>query len=191
MNASVRPFAFRSCPFCGSDKALRFWTTADLHEGCDFDDGGEAYHAVVCSAEKPHGLGGCGASGGFQPTRELAALAISSKTNRGLKMQAPRTGIEAFCGRADSEDRLWMHKPWIENGNVYATNGHIIIEVPMILDALLGAVEKYPRSPNNIAKMFDDAFAAPVWRKLPKLPAFDPCPSFELRGRKRPWIKHE
>ena len=73
VNASVRLFAFRSCPFCGSDKAPRFWTTADLHEGCNFDDGGEAYHAVVCCAAKPHGPGGCGASGGFQPTRELAA----------------------------------------------------------------------------------------------------------------------
>ena len=91
-------------------------------------------------------------------------------------MTAPRTGMEAFCGRPDSEARSWMHKPWIQDGKVYATNGHIIIEAPMVPDALLGAVEKSPRSPNNIAKMFDEAFAAPVWRKLPKLPEFDPCP---------------
>lgn len=97
-------------------------------------------------------------------------------------MKAPRTGMEAFCGRPDSEDRSWMHKPWIQDGKVYATNGHIIIEAPMVPDALLGAVEKSKYSPNNIGKMLDEAFAAAVWRKLPKLPAFSPCPSCNGTG---------
>lgn len=97
-------------------------------------------------------------------------------------MKPPRTGIEGFCGRADSEARLWMHKPWIENGKAYATNGHVMIEAPMVPDALLGAVEKSARVPNNIAKMFNDAFADPVCRKLPNLPKFDPCPSCDGTG---------
>ena len=91
-------------------------------------------------------------------------------------MQAPRTGMEAFCGRPDSEARTWMHRSWVEGGKVYATNGHVMLEVPMVSDSLLGAVEKSAGSPNNLGKMFAEAFSAPVWRKLPKLPAFDPCP---------------
>ena len=97
-------------------------------------------------------------------------------------MKSPRTGIEGFCGRSDTEARSWMHKPWIQDGKVYATNGHVIIEAPMVPDALLGAVEKSIRSPNNLAKLFAEAFAAPVWRKLPKLPAFDPCPQCNGTG---------
>lgn len=97
-------------------------------------------------------------------------------------MKLPRTGIEAFCGRADTEARLWMHKPWIEAGKVYATNGHVMIELPLDQAASVGAVEKSPRSPNNIARMFADGFAAPEWRDLPALPKFDPCPGCDGTG---------
>ena len=73
VSASKPRIALLPCPFCGSAKAPRFWKSADLHEGSGDNDDGSSYHGVVCRAKKPRGPGGCGASGGFQITRELAA----------------------------------------------------------------------------------------------------------------------
>lgn len=87
----------------------------------------------------------------------------------------PRTGITAFCGCPDTEARFWMLRPWLEGDHIYATNGHILLELPRASNALLDVVEKSPRSPNNIAGMLAAGFAAPEWRALPTLPPFDPC----------------
>jgi hypothetical protein len=75
-----------------------------------------------------------------------------------------------------------MHNPWIQDGHVYATNGHVILEAPMTSAALFCAAAKPLRGPKNLAKMFSDAFNAPEWRSLPELPPFDPCPDCFGKG---------
>ena len=54
----------------------------------------------------------------------------------------PRTGITAFCGCPDIEARMWMLKPWMEGEHIYATNGHILLELPRASNALLDVAEK-------------------------------------------------
>ncbi len=97
-----------------------------------------------------------------------------------------RGGIQAFCGTEDI--RSWMHRPWMENGCVYATNGHACVEVwaNAATASLLGAVSKPKRSP-DMAKLFScwptgmtvepgtGTTVEPGFIALPSLPEFQAC----------------
>lgn len=65
-------YALLPCPFCGSKKAPMFW---DADEAGFWDSETFLTFAVVCSASKPKGPGGCGASGGFFEQPQDAANA--------------------------------------------------------------------------------------------------------------------
>lgn len=65
------------CPFCGKLETVKLTDSSEYHMiDCecqqDYDAENDRSYAVVCDASKPKGPGGCGASGGFAPTRELA-----------------------------------------------------------------------------------------------------------------------
>lgn len=72
----------RSCPFCGKSDTLKRCRASEIFG--DEDD--EPYphsesYAVVCSAEKPNGPGGCGSSGGYFPTQEEADTAWNTRAS--------------------------------------------------------------------------------------------------------------
>lgn len=89
----------------------------------------------------------------------------------------PRIGLAAFCGLAESESRKWMHKPWKQGKFVYATNGHLLIEVEKkslpgpFLESMAGKAVPADR----IKQMLDEAFAKTSWQSLPILPNYKPC----------------
>jgi len=67
----------KPCPFCGSTRALLFWTGEEmLLETAD--DSIAIDYSVVCSVVRPRYVG-CGAQGGFRPTVELAAEAWNKR----------------------------------------------------------------------------------------------------------------
>ena len=64
------------CPFCGQSHTLVTITAQELAEQ-DSDYDGEFWEhseswAVICDASRPDGPGGCGANGGFKPTKDEA-----------------------------------------------------------------------------------------------------------------------
>lgn len=62
----------RQCPFCGQTTTLVVSGSSEFHDedccGRDHDDS----YAVFCDASTEAKRGGCGASGGFQPTKAKA-----------------------------------------------------------------------------------------------------------------------
>ena len=63
------------CPFCGQESAVELIdsdTFREMQPWEEDDEGNMIYWSVMCDASKPNGKGGCGASGGFMPTKEQA-----------------------------------------------------------------------------------------------------------------------
>ena len=68
------------CPFCGRTDTLRFWPSSEAHEDCDgphTDGSNSLSYGVVCDASDSRG---CGASSGFDPSQELAAVRWNKRT---------------------------------------------------------------------------------------------------------------
>ena len=85
------------CPFCGKNATGRVSSSYDIF---DHDDGSGENFAVFCDASNPHGLGGCGASGGFFDTKEQA---ISAWNRRELhSIRSAELPVEP--------DIQWLHK---------------------------------------------------------------------------------
>ena len=64
--------ALLACPFCGSSRAPMFWNSDDAR----YKEEGAVRiltYAVVCDTQIPAGRGGCGGSGGFKNSVQLAA----------------------------------------------------------------------------------------------------------------------
>lgn len=74
----------KPCPFCGRDDRMVIATEQELRDekGCDCDSDSDRYVAVFCDASSTSAKkrGGCGASGGFKPTRKAAIAAWNSRT---------------------------------------------------------------------------------------------------------------
>lgn len=66
------------CPFCGKPETVTVLSSFDLY---DDDSGNEECFAVLCDAGKPGGKGGCGASGGFYPSRQEATAAWNRRAH--------------------------------------------------------------------------------------------------------------
>ena len=72
-----------SCPFCGKAETVEFVDSDTFQDLMPWDvepEGHTLYWAVMCDASKPGGKGGCGASGGFGPTKEVAAERWNTRT---------------------------------------------------------------------------------------------------------------
>lgn len=67
----------KPCPFCGMTASIAIMPASEIHDDCEGYDhyGHDESYAVVCDASQPNGPGGCGASGGFQPTKKAAWVA--------------------------------------------------------------------------------------------------------------------
>jgi Lar family restriction alleviation protein len=80
------PNELKPCPFCGESNTL---FVADQNELEQTDDPVKnPYFTVVCSVneletETPNWKAGCGASGGYRPTKEEAISAWNSRTKEG------------------------------------------------------------------------------------------------------------
>ncbi len=71
------------CPFCGKAETVEFVDSDTFQDLMPWDvepEGHTLYWAVMCDASKPGGKGGCGASGGFAPTKEVAAERWNTRT---------------------------------------------------------------------------------------------------------------
>ena len=76
------------CPFCGKHQTLEVITGRELmDEDQEYWTHSDSF-AVICSAAKPDGKGGCGAAGGFQATKEAA---IASWNTRAPQQREPLT----------------------------------------------------------------------------------------------------
>ena len=72
----TKPHELKPCPHCGSATAPMFWSYGEMMDTYDVElelDHSESF-CVVCDASTG-GRGGCGASGGFMPTKEEAVAA--------------------------------------------------------------------------------------------------------------------
>lgn len=85
------------CPFCGKAHTAAIGRASDLL--WDEENEGPYPHtdtfAVVCNASKPNGPGGCGASGGYSPTK---AKAIAKWNRRASSARQPLTDLEIEDG---------------------------------------------------------------------------------------------
>lgn len=99
------------CPFC-RQSALKFWDSREAHEECEgphTDGSNDVTWAVVCDATNY----GCGASAGFQPTKEAAAARwnarVSGETPCAACVQHEKDmtkELEARDANADYADQL-------------------------------------------------------------------------------------
>lgn len=64
--------SLKPCPMCGKSVAVVSTHKEMFCEDEYYDDSNEETFAVFCDASKPHGPGGCGASGGFARTKTEA-----------------------------------------------------------------------------------------------------------------------
>lgn len=75
----------KPCPFCGKHATGTIGRASEML--WDEDDGGPYPHqdsfSVLCSAAKPDGPGGCGASGGYFPTEAEAIAAWNRRAPTG------------------------------------------------------------------------------------------------------------
>ena len=72
-----------SCPFCGKAETVELVDSDTFQDLMPWDvepEGHTLYWAVMCDASKPGGKGGCGASGGFAPTKEAATERWNTRT---------------------------------------------------------------------------------------------------------------
>lgn len=77
--------AIKPCPFCGQHKTLEVISGWELMgEEQEFWTHSDSF-AVICSAAKPDGKGGCGATGGFMQTEDAAISTWNTRAE-----QAPR-----------------------------------------------------------------------------------------------------
>ena len=85
-----------SCPFCGKAETVEIVDSDAFRDLMPWDvepEGHTLYWAVMCDASKPGGKGGCGASGGFAPTKEAAAERWNTRApNVGIQRASPASG---------------------------------------------------------------------------------------------------
>ena len=65
----------KRCPFCGNIKDLQVMDENEVEYLCPEDSRytSKPYYAVICAVNMSHRTkGGCGASGGYESTKELA-----------------------------------------------------------------------------------------------------------------------
>ena len=77
----------KPCSFCGKSDTLQVISGSEFNgDEENFYPHSDSY-AVVCDASHPSGLGGCGASGGFNETKDEA---IAVWNNRSTERKATR-----------------------------------------------------------------------------------------------------
>ena len=82
------------CPFCGVATTVELTDSDTFNCALPFESDGDSnpmYWAVFCDASKPAGKGGCGASGGFAPTKEDAIKRWNTRTPNAKLTGVPPT----------------------------------------------------------------------------------------------------
>ena len=93
----------KACPHCGKKDTVDFTTCVETEDCAHFEEcpEEEPYYCVVCNIHK----GGCGASGGFAPTRQEAV----EKWNRRAEPENKPLTLEQF-------NRMGGDPVWIQRG---------------------------------------------------------------------------
>lgn len=85
--------------------------------------------------------------------------------------------LTPFVSTAAQAGRLGLQTPWRDGAWVYATNRHMIVRVPTNQAAADTPERDSAEHPNNVAAMFDSAFAlVGGFFLFPPLPALQKCP---------------
>lgn len=71
--------------------------------------------------------------------------------------------LQRFCSTTN-DARYWLQKPWREGGLIYATNGHVMVEIPD--DGRAGIVDRFAAHPHAAFMFKNDPTN---WAKLSKL----------------------
>ena len=113
LDGRVRPHAevLKPCPFCGATNTLKVTSAAELN--CEDEEEFNAWphsdsFAVMCDASRPGGPGGCGAMGGFFPTKADAVAAWSKR--------APLPGLR-FAGWFSEQKSGMSYRLWEQGGH--------------------------------------------------------------------------
>lgn len=79
--------------------------------------------------------------------------------------------LKPFCGN-EWEVRAALRAPWVQDGWLYATNGHVCVRLPAIEANSVG-----PRHPKNVSALFNKAFNVEgEFIAFPTLPCLVNCP---------------
>lgn len=124
-----------ACPYCGKSDTVSVTDSTEFHmidcECNDVDEGNDRTFAVVCDASRPKGPGGCGASGGFHPTRS-AAIAAWNRRIALMTKEKVQSLVARLRARADNaylsyidqsrQDKCLGWEIKVERGTFDATN---------------------------------------------------------------------